>query len=86
MIVQLDPYIPVDTPRGPGFCIAWIDYSEDHDTLWKVIITATREVWDVPQPLVRGVKNITMGRVAEPTPFYGKPVMPGTDARRIFEG
>lgn len=64
MIVQLDPPIPVDTPKGPGFCVAWIDYSQEHDTLWKVCITATGEFWDVPQSQVRGVKNVSMGRTS----------------------
>lgn len=63
MILQLVPPIPVDTPKGPAFCVALIDYGQEHDTLWKCIITATREVWDVPQPEVRGAKNISMGRV-----------------------
>lgn len=60
--LQLNPPIPCDTPKGPAFCIAMIDYSQEHDTLWKCIITATGEVWDVPQPEVRGVKNVSMGR------------------------
>jgi hypothetical protein len=36
----------------------------EHDTLWKVIITSTGEVWDLPQSQIRGVKNISMGRQA----------------------
>ena len=63
MIIQLNPPIPVDTPKGTGFCVAWIDYSQEHDTIWKVIITETGEVWDYRQFEVRGIKNITMGRI-----------------------
>lgn len=65
MFLQLNPPIPCDTPKGPAFCIAMIDYSQEHDTLWKCIITATGEVWDVPQPEVRGVKNVSMGRLGD---------------------
>ena len=66
---QLDPMLPLDTPTGEGFAFWRTDYSQEHDTLYSVIITSTREVWDFPQPLVRGVKNISMGRTKEPTPF-----------------
>jgi hypothetical protein len=60
---QLNPQIPVETSKGAGFCVAWIDYSQEHNTLWRVLITATREYWDLPQPEIRGVENVSMGRV-----------------------
>ena len=66
---QLDPMIPFDTPKGEGFAFYRTDYSQEHDTLYSVIITATREVWDFPQPQVRGVKNISMGRTLPATGF-----------------
>ena len=69
MILQLNPMLPLDTPKGLGWAFALIDYSQDHDTLFKVIITETREIWDFPQSQVRGVKNISFGRVHEPTKF-----------------
>ena len=60
---QLDPPIPVSVPgKGAGFCFAWIDYSQEHDTLWRCLMTGTAEWWDVPQPEVRGVFNWSMGR------------------------
>jgi hypothetical protein len=62
-IYQCDPTIPVNTPKGSGYCIAWIDYSQEHDTLWKCVINSTGQVWDFPQNLVRGVKNISMNRL-----------------------
>lgn len=68
MLLQLNPPIPCETPKGAAFCIAFIDYGQEHDTLWKCIITSTGEVWDVPQPQVRGVKNISMGRFAPDAP------------------
>jgi hypothetical protein len=63
VIIQLDPMLPLDTPKGIGWAFAMIDYSQDHDTIYKVIITETGEIWDIPQPQVRGVKNFTMGRL-----------------------
>lgn len=61
-MLQLKPHIPVETAKGPGFCVGWLDYSQEHDTIWKVCITATGEYWDLPQSQVRGVQNITMHR------------------------
>ncbi len=62
MILQLNPPIPVFTTQGSGQCVAWIDYSQDHNTLWKVILDGTGEVWDFPQSQIRGVENFSMGR------------------------
>lgn len=66
---QLNPMIPFDTPKGEGFAFWRTDYSQEHDTLYTVIITATREVWEFPTPLIRGIKNISMGRTEAPTAF-----------------
>lgn len=62
MFIQLNPMLPVDTPKGTGFAFALIDMGQEFDTLYKVIITASREIWDVPQPQVKGVVNWSMGR------------------------
>lgn len=67
MMIQLNPMIPFDTPKGPGWAFLLIDYSQDHDTLYKIAITETREVWDFRQSEVRAVENITMGRRITPT-------------------
>src|SRR5580692_5608870 len=61
-MLQLNPSIPVMTPHGPGFAVGWIDYSQEHDTIWKCCITQTGDFWDLPQSQVRGIENITMGR------------------------
>jgi hypothetical protein len=55
--------------KGDGFALGWFDYGIDYDTLWLVCITATAEMWQLPQSQVRGVKNISMGRVGEMTGF-----------------
>jgi hypothetical protein len=63
MIVQLNPTIPLVTPKGEGYAVAVIDYGEDHDLKWVVIQTETGEIWTWNNGDVRGVKNITSGRV-----------------------
>lgn len=68
MILQLDPFIPVlviegyGWPAGKGVAVGWIDYSEEHSTLWKIAMDADGEIWDVPQSHVRLQSNISMGR------------------------
>ena len=42
-----------------------IDYGPDHDLWWTVILTKGEhagEIWTYPNPDVRGVENITLGR------------------------
>jgi hypothetical protein len=65
MILQLNPPWPIETAKGAGYAMALIDYSQEHDTLFKVCITATGEFWDLPQSQVRGVRNISMGRTLD---------------------
>jgi hypothetical protein len=62
VIVQLNPPIPLDTPKGPGWAFLVIDYGQEHHLLWTVAIDATGEIWTFDNPVVRAQKNITMGR------------------------
>ena len=62
MILQLNPTIPLTTPKGNGLAVALIDYGEDHDLKWVVIQDGTGEIWTWNNDKVRGVKNITLGR------------------------
>jgi hypothetical protein len=59
---QLNPQIPLSTEKGNGQAIAVIDYSEEHDLIWVVIIDETGEIWAVNNKHVRGITNWTMGR------------------------
>lgn len=67
-MIQLNPPIPVwivegfGNAEGSGFAIGWIDYSQEHNTLWKVVMDKTGEIWDIPQGFVRGQENRSMGR------------------------
>ena len=62
MILQLNPTIPLDTPKGSGLAHMVIDYGEEHDLLWVVFIDATGECWTFSNKVVRARKNITFGR------------------------
>ena len=62
MFTQLNPQIPMHVvDKGNGMAIACIDYSQDHDLLW-VIILDNGEIWVERNPGVRGIHNHTMGR------------------------
>lgn len=60
--VQLNPTIPLDTPKGSGLAIFGTWLSEEHHWLWTVIIDGTGEIWTFENPKVRGTKNVTFGR------------------------
>ena len=62
MILQLNPTVPLTTPKGEGYAIALIHYGEDHDLKWVVIQNDSGEIWTWNNDKVRGIKNITSGR------------------------
>jgi len=62
MMLQLNPSVPLDTPKGRGEAIIVIDYSPEFDLMWTVIIDKTCEVWTFKNSDVRGVPNSTLGR------------------------
>jgi hypothetical protein len=61
MILQLNPPVPLDTPKGPGFAHVLIDYSQDHHLLWVVFLDGSGECWTFRNPDVRLQPNLTMG-------------------------
>jgi hypothetical protein len=64
-MLQLNPPIPMQTPRGEGIAVMVIDYGPDFDLWWTVIIGKGEhagEIWTYPNPQVRGVENISLGR------------------------
>ncbi len=65
MILQLNPQIPMTCPKGEGYAILMIDYSQDHDILSTIVINQTREIWTYKNSEVRAVKNISMGRLTK---------------------
>jgi hypothetical protein len=62
MLTQLNPSIPMDTPKGAGLALAVIDYGLEHSLLWVVAIDETREIWCVPNAEARIQKNWSAGR------------------------
>ena len=61
-ILQLNPSIPVVTPKGKAMAILVIDYSIEHDLLWTCVINETGEIWTYRNNVVLADSNITLGR------------------------
>jgi hypothetical protein len=61
-MLQLNPMIPMDTPKGTGYAIMVIDYSQEHNLIWVVALDNGGEIWSFPNSEVRLRKNYTMER------------------------
>jgi hypothetical protein len=70
MLLQLNPPIPVMSPKGKGLAHVLIDYSAEHDLLWVVFQDETGECWTWNNKEIRGQPNLTMNRpeVVAPLP------------------
>jgi hypothetical protein len=68
MILQLNPQIPVRTPKGNAQAFLIIDYSEEHDLKWVVFQDDTGECWAWSNKEIRAFPNATMGRSASTNP------------------
>ena len=66
MLTQLNPPLPLTTPKGDGLAHFVIDYGPEHHLLWVVFMDADGTCWTVPNPEIRIQKNWTMGRRAVP--------------------
>ena len=67
-MLQLNPPLPLNTPKGEGFAHFLIDYGPESDLYWTVFITATGEIWTFANREVRASKNITLGRSSPSLP------------------
>jgi hypothetical protein len=62
MMLQLDPTIPMMTPRGSGYALFVVDYSQEHHLMWVVALDDGGEIWMFENPEVRVQSNFTLGR------------------------
>lgn len=67
MILQCNPPIPVETPKGKGLAHFVIDYGVEHHLNWVCFIDVTGECWTFRNPEIRAQKNITYGRTLNGT-------------------
>jgi hypothetical protein len=69
MIHQLNPPLPVITPKGKALAHVVIDMGIEHDLQWICFQDATGECWTWSNPQIRAQINITLGRDYI-SPFY----------------
>jgi len=62
MLTQLNPPLPLITPKGKAWAHIVIDYGQEHDLLWVCFQDETGECWTWSNREVRIQENITMGR------------------------
>ena len=62
LFVQLNPTIPLDTPKGRGYAHFVIDYSQEHHLMWGVFLDDGGACWIFENPEVRLRPNPTLGR------------------------
>lgn len=67
-ITQLNPPLPLLTPKGAGLAHLVIDYGPEHDLMWTVFLDASGECWTFANPDVRATKNLTLGRTTVTAP------------------
>ncbi|MEA2921468.1 MAG: hypothetical protein QOF07_1431 [Bradyrhizobium sp.] len=60
--LQLNPPIPVITPKGDGYAHLLIDYGPEYNLLWVCFLDDSGECWTYDNTQIRAQKNVTLGR------------------------
>lgn len=63
MIIQLNPPIPVETPKGSALAMFLIDYSPEYNLMWVCFLDENGQCWTFQNPEIRASKNITLNRI-----------------------
>lgn len=59
MILQLNPPLPLITPKGKAWAHIVIDYGPESDLIWVCFSARNGECWSWPNKLVKMQENIT---------------------------
>lgn len=65
MILQLNPPLPLDTPKGPALAHFLIDYGPEYNLMWVCFNDSNGECWTWQNTEIRAQKNITLNRVCD---------------------
>ena len=71
MIIQLNPTLPMLTPKGPALAHFLIDYGEEHHLMWVCIQDDSGEIWTWPNTQVRSQTNPSFSRPKIPNTMSG---------------
>lgn len=61
-VTQLNPPLPLETPKGSALAHFLIDYGPEADLIWVCFQDETGECWSWANPEIRAQKNFTLGR------------------------
>lgn len=61
-MIQLNPSIPVVTPKGGAEAVALIDYSKEDDLMWVCFLDSNGECWTFRNSEIKAFENYTIGR------------------------
>lgn len=78
MITQLNPPLPMETPKGPALAHFLIDYGPESHLMWVCFLDENGQCWTVPNPEVRMQANWSMQRRFRKVPSKVQP-MPGME-------
>jgi hypothetical protein len=82
-MIQLNPPLPVNTPKGGGWAHFLIDYGPEYDLLWVVFMDFDGACWTVPNPEIRMKENWSLGRrIGNRTPSNLHPIAPSPAPKR----
>jgi hypothetical protein len=84
LIIQLNPTLPMLTPKGPALAHFLIDYGEEHHLMWVCIQDNSGEIWTWPNTQVRSQTNHSFGRPKIPNTVSG--FMHGTETNSTTNG
>lgn len=60
-LLQLEPSLPLVTPKGKGRAVVLIDYGVEENLLWVVFLNDNGECWTFQNKDVRLEPNFTIG-------------------------
>lgn len=64
-MLQLNPLVPVETPKGSGMAHFLINPGSEHHLEWVVFIDETGECWTFENPDIRLQHNMTAKRLPQ---------------------
>jgi hypothetical protein len=63
MILQLNPPIPLQTPKGSALAHFLIDYGPEYNLMWVCFNDEDGECWTWQNTEIKVQKNVTLNRV-----------------------
>ncbi len=72
MFLQLNPPLPIDTPKGKAWAVAMLDYGPQWDLQWVTFLHEGGECWTFSNRDIRQEENYTFG-IGKPSAIHRAP-------------